>query len=206
MAAPTQSIYEVFDHQKTDLLLHLFTQDGNYGPALVFVRSRETLQALTTALQHGDLAADSISGNKKSELRDRALAQLLSGELRVIVATEAVLRDTDLTGIRQIIHFDFHELDRDYQARLDLTSAEEITTFVSQHDQQLLKKLEELAGSPLDSKQAPDFDYDSQPRKIKGPIKKTHASNKTKSKPLQNKKPKLKNKGPRRKTGRTRKR
>ena len=206
MAAPTQSIHEVFDHQKTDLLLHLFTHDEAYGPALVFVNNRETLQALTTALQHADVSADSISGNKKVELRARALQQLLAGDLRVIVATEAILRDSDLRGIRQIIHFDFHELDRDYLSQLETPGIEEISTFVSQNDQQRLKKLEELIGTSFAQKRASDFDYHSQPRKIKGPIKKTHAANKTNSKPLQNKKPKLKNKGPRRKTGRTRKR
>ncbi|MFT6181253.1 MAG: ATP-dependent RNA helicase RhlE [Paracoccaceae bacterium] len=205
MAASLQSIYEVFDHQKTDLLLHLLSHDDHYGKSLVFVRSRESLQALTTALIHADLAADSISGNKKIELRDRALRELLAGDLRVIVATEAILRETDLTGIAEIIHFDLHELDQDYLSRVQ-SATKEVTTFVSQNDQQALKALEELLGSPLERRQAPGFDYDSQPRKIRGPIKKTHASNKTKSKPLQNKKPKLKNKGPRRKTGRTRKR
>jgi ATP-dependent RNA helicase RhlE len=181
MAASLQSIYEVFDHQKTDLLLHLLSHDDHYGKSLVFVRSRESLQALTTALIHADLAADSISGNKKIELRDRALRELLAGDLRVIVATEAILRETDLTGIAEIIHFDLHELDQDYLSRVQ-SATKEVTTFVSQNDQQALKALEELLGSPLERRQAPGFDYDSQPRKIRGPIKKTHASNKTKSK------------------------
>ena len=205
MAASLQSIYKVFEHQKTELLLHLLKHDETFAKTLVFVRSREVLQAVTTELNHAGLAADSISGGKKSELRDRALSQLLSGELQVIIATEAILRETDLSGISKIIHFDFHELDRDYQARSEVITGE-ITTFVSQNDQKDLKDLETLLGSPPESKEAPDFVYDSQPRKIRGPIKKTHASNKTGSKPLQNKKPKLKNKGPRRKTGRTRKR
>lgn len=205
MAASLQSIYEVFDHQKTDLLLHLLSHDDTYGKTLVFVRSRESLQAVTTALIHADFAADSISGNKKPELRERALRELLAGDLRVIVATEAILRETDLSGISEIIHFDFHELDPNYLARVDFAT-EEVTTFVSQNDQKALKNLKILVGAPLESKKAPDFDYHSQPHKIKGPIKKTHASNKTGSKPLQNKKPKLIHKGPRRKTGRTRKR
>lgn len=205
MAASLQSIYEVFAHQKTDLLLHLFADADDSGRALVFVRSREDLQALTTALIHADVAADSISGNKKTELRERVLQQLKDGDLNVVVATEAILREADLTGIPQIIHFDLHELDRDYLAHLE-SATEEVVTFISQNDQNALKALEKLIDAPLERKQAAGFDYDSQPRKIRGPIKKTHASNKTKSKPLQNKKPKLKNKGPRRKTGRTRKR
>ncbi len=205
MAACSQSIYEVFDHQKTDLLLHLFTAAEGEQKTLVFVRSREQLQAVTTALIHAGVAADSISGTKKPELRERALRELLAGELSVIIATEATLRESDLRGIAQIIHYDPHELDADYLARLESTR-DEVSTFISQNDQKALKSLEELITTPLPRKQAAGFIYDKQPRKIRGPIKKTHAANKTNSKPLQNKKPKLKNKGPRRKTGRTRKR
>ena len=205
MAVSTPSIYEVFAHQKADLLLHLLANGEVEGSTIVFVRSRENLQALTTLLVHAGFAADSISGGKKPELRERALKRLQSGDLRVLVSTEAILREIELTDIRNIIHFDFHELDQDYLARRDFAT-EQITTFVSQNDAKALKDLESLLDSPLEQKKSPEFDYHSQPQKVRGPIKKTHASNKTGSKPLQNKKPKLKNKGPRRKTGRTRKR
>ena len=206
MPTCSHSVYEVFAHQKTDLLLHLLSQDlQSSQKTLVFVRSREQLQALTTALLHAGLAADSISGNKKPELRDRALRELLTGDLHLVIATAAPLRDSNLSGIEQIIHFDPYELESDYLAHLDLARVE-LSTFISQNDQKTLKSLDELSDTPPTRKKAPDFDYHNQPRKIRGPIKKTHAANKTNSKPLQNKKPKLKNKGPRRKTGRTRKR
>ena len=64
---------------------------------------------------------------------------------------------------------------------------------------------EKHSGENLKKCLAAGFTYDKQPRLIKTQSKKGH-SNKTGSKPLQHKKPKLKNKGPRRKTGRTRKR
>ncbi len=205
MATCSHSVYEVFAHQKTDLLLHLLSRDLESQKTLIFVRSREQLQALTTALVHAGIAADSVSGSKKPELRSRALCELLTGKLRALVATAAILRDSDLAGIEQIIHFDPHELESDYLSHLEI-SRKEVSTFISQNDQKALKALEEISNPPLSRKKALNFDYHSQPRKIRGPIKKTHAANKTNSKPLQNKKPKLKNKGPRRKTGRTRKR
>lgn len=204
MPATLQSIYEVFEHQKTDLLLHLLTSAALPTPALVFVRSRETLLALNTEAGRNELATDTISGSKKIELRERALQDLKKGALQAIFATESVLREADLSGIKSIIHFDFHEVDQDYLKRAD-SEFEEITTLVSQADHKNLEELEKLVAAPLEKRTIEDFKYDRQPRNFRTQPKKGQ-SNRTKSKPLQNKKPKLKNKGPRRKTGRTRKR
>ena len=204
MPTPLQSIYEVFEHQKTDLLLHLLASETLPTPTLVFVRNREPLLALNTEAGRHDLATDTITGSKKIELRECALQDLKKGTLQAIFATESVLREADLTGIKSIIHFDFHEIDQDYLKRAESGLAE-ITTLVSQGDHKNLEELEKLVAAPLEKRTIEDFKYDSQPRNFRTQPKKGQ-SNRTKSKPLQNKKPKLKNKGPRRKTGRTRKR
>ena len=204
MPATLQSIYEVFEHQKPDLLLHLLASEILPAPILIFVKNREPLLALNTKAGLNDLATDTITGSKKIELRERALHDLKKGTLQAIFATESVLREADLSGIKTIIHFDFHEIDQDYLKRAESDLAE-ITTLVTQNDLNKLDDLEKLVTGPLEKRTVEDFAYDSQPRNIRAQPKKGH-SNRTNSKPLQNKKPKLKNKGPRRKTGRTRKR
>ncbi|MEN8694216.1 MAG: helicase-related protein [Akkermansiaceae bacterium] len=205
MASCLQSIYEVYAHQKADLLLHLVKRNEDWSNTIIFLRSRDELHELTTALKHEGIAADSISGNKKPELRERALNELKSGTIRILLATEAILRDADLTGICRIIQFDFHELEQDYLSRVEICS-KEVTTFVTQDDAKHLAKLAALTNDKLEKKRAEDFPYAYQPRKIKAKHAKGCGPNKTGSKPLQHKKPKLKSKGPRRKTGRTRKR
>ncbi|MGC6425930.1 MAG: helicase-related protein [Akkermansiaceae bacterium] len=200
-----QSIYEVYAHQKADLLLHLLSHQDDWKSTIVFLRNRDELHFLTTELKHSGIRAESISGSKKPELRERALQELKNGSTHVLLATEAVLRDTDLSEVERIIQYDFPELDRDYLDRVEKCSVE-VTTFVTQNDRKNLDRLEELAGISLERKQAAQFSYDDQPRKLKAAHRKGQGANKTGSKPLQHKKPKLKNKGPRRKTGRTRKR
>lgn len=199
-----QSIYEVYEHQKADLLIHLLSLDGDWDKTVIFVRNREALHALNTEISHQGISTEAITGNKKPEARERALADLKNGVTQVLLATETVLRETNLSGIHRVIQFDFPELDQDYLKRIAST-AEEVTTFVTQADHNQLKKLEELAGMEMERKTAEGFVYDDQPKKIRIQPKKGQ-SNRSNSKPLQNKKPKLKNKGPRRKTGRTRKR
>jgi len=168
------------------------------------VRSKETLHALNTAASRHDLATDNISGNKKPEVRGRLLNELKDNSIDVLFATESVLRESDLSSIATIIHFDVHEIDTDYLEHVQSTSSE-VTTFITKSDQNRLDSLEKLAEGNLEKLLAEGFTYDKQPRLIKTQSKKGQ-SNKTGSKPLQHKKPKLKNKGPRRKTGRTRKR
>ncbi|MDB4408801.1 helicase-related protein [Akkermansiaceae bacterium] len=204
MASCLQSIYEVFEHQKTDLLMHLLTRDEEINNAIIFVRGKNDLHALATIIRNEGIATDTISGSKKLELRDRALKNLQNGDIRILVATEAMLREADLTGLHRVIHFDFHELDPDYLKRVE-TCTEEVTTLVTQKDQKHLKALQELVGSALKEKQAEEFPYADQQANMKRPGLKGSGPNKTGSKPLQHKKPKLKDKGPRRKTGRTRK-
>ena len=204
MPATLQSIHEVFEHQKADLLLHLLASETLPTPTLVFVRNREELLELNTEAGHQDLETDTITGSKKIELRERALQDLKKGTLQALFTTESVLREADLSGIKAIIHFDFHEIDQDYLKRAESEFAE-ITTLVTQGESKSLEELEKLIASPLEKRTVEDFTYDTQPRNFRTQPKKGQ-SNRTKSKPLQNKKPKLKNKGPRRKTGRTRKR
>jgi len=203
-----QSIYKVYEHQKTDLLLHLLAHRPEIDQAIIFLRTRDGVHSLSTTLRNADINIDSLHGNKKPELRDRALKDLRESRVRILVSTESSVRDLDLTGIHYFIHFEFHELDEDYLLRCDHAkkSGGEVITFVTQKETSLFQKLELLVETELPEKTAEDFSYDDQPRVIKAPTAKGSGPNKTKSKPLQHKKPKLKNKGPRRKTGRTRKR
>jgi len=208
MTITNQSIHEVFEHQKVDLLYHLLEQSNGLQGVIVFLRSRDGVHALTAFLGKVGVKVASLHGNKKIELRERALKELKNGSVQVLVATEAVVRSLDLAGVRHVIQFEFHELAEDYRKRVAAVEEQGgwLTTFVTPEDGNLLNKLEEQVGEKLPRKLAADFAYDDQPRKMKALGDEANRSNKTGSKPLQHKKPKLKNKGPRRKTGRTRKR
>ena len=200
MATCTPSIYEVFDHQKTDLLIALLKETPGMTSVAVFLRSRDNVHLLTSTLNTAGLTTDSVHGSKKPQLRERTLREFLAGKFRILVATESTTRDIDLSSIPHIIYFDFHERDTDYLRHLE--SAEQVINIITQDEQKHLLKLNKLIGSELPRKKLEGFPYASQPKNKRGP----GGGNKTDSKPLQHKKPKLKNKGPRRKTGRTRKR
>jgi len=200
MAACTPSVYEVFDHQKTDLLISLLNHSAKMTTVVVFLRSRENVHALTSALSAAGISVDSVHGNKKPELRERTIKELLEGKFRVLVATESVVRATNLAKVGTVIYFEFPEKDADYLDHLE--TAERVLSFSTQDEHRLLLKLDKLVPDGIPRERLEGFPYATQPKNKRG----AGGGNKTQSKPLQHKKPKLKNKGPRRKTGRTRKR
>jgi len=192
MPSSSQFIYEVLEHQKTDLLIHLLLTEADLPSLLVILRTKEALHSVTAALSQAGLPFQSLHGTKKPELRDRALRDFKEDRLRALVATEAVARASDLDGIRHILQFDFYEVAADYLLRLDTVrqSQGSIATFVTTKEKNLLKKLEDLAAEELPRIESESFAYAAS-----GTAPKTKKAKKNVSKPLQHKKPKLRNGG-----------
>jgi ATP-dependent RNA helicase RhlE len=197
MPTQTQSVYEVFEHQKVELLLHLLDFLPDFNTVMVFARTREGVHAVTSAIGHADVRVESIHGSKKPELRDRALREFKEGKVRVLVCTDAAVRDADISGLCNVIQFDLPELHQDYMNRVACAEANggEVITLVTPNDIKPLLKFEGLLGGELPRKSAPEFKYASQPIRVKPTRKKGGVSKGMRSLPLQNKKPKIKGKG-----------
>ena len=196
-AQPT--IHRVFLHQKTDLLLHLLAASPE-ARTVVYARSRETVHALRALLAEEGIAVDSLHGGKKPEAREQVLLSFRDRQVTCLVTPEGLIAEYALPEDCRVIYYDFHTLEEDYLSRLG--EVKSVTTLVTQEDHVLFIRLKELLEGELEERQAENFAYD---RNAAAPPRRANY-NKTGSKPLQHKKPKLKNKGPRRKTGRTRKR
>lgn len=196
MSSHSQFIYEVFEHQKVELLIHLLKTVEGLDSVLVCAKTREGVHALTAAVNHADIPAESIHGNKKPELRDRALKAFQEGKFRALITTDASARDIDCPGVTNVIHFDWPELMADYSNRAQHVedTGGVLISLVAPKDNGLLEKLEKLNGETFPRKVADEFRYDTQPVRAKAPRKKGGESKGPRSKPLQNKKPKLKNK------------
>lgn len=197
MSITNQSVYEVFEHQKTDLLLHLVAHLPDSERVMVFLRGREDVHAATTALVQEDEDVDSIHGKMKPVFREEAFKNFKEGKIRVLVATDAAARGFDLSGIENVINYDFAELEADYKQRVECTeqAGGEVITLMLKKEQKLLEKLEKWAGGTLPQQTAEGFEYDKLPISMKLANRQTKKKSKTeKSKPLQNKKSKLRNK------------
>jgi len=188
---PLESIYEVFDQQKTDLLLHLLETSPDAGGVVVYVKTKENLHAVTTALSHAGVIAESIHAGKKPELRERAITEFGEGKVNVLTMSESIARGLEISGIRLVVNYDIPELEADYAIRLGGIQASngEMITMSTPKKALLLEKINRISGTEVQLKIAEGFIYATRLEKPgtgqKGKSKSKH------SKPLQNKKPKL---------------
>ncbi|MGJ8673997.1 helicase-related protein [Rubritalea sp.] len=188
------AIYEVFDHQKNELLFHLLNEQEELDQVLVVLRTREGVHALASELANSGVTVDSVHGKKKPELIERALSDLKAGAIRVLVVTDAFARNIDIAGIKAIIQVDIPEILADYQERLELIKTIDdgvLYSFENQHNTASLTAIEELLGTEIPRERAEGFAYDDRA------IREKQTRNKTpkhgpRSKPLQHKKKKWK--------------
>jgi len=188
-----QLIYEVYDHQKLELVQHLLTSHPDLKSAMIYIRKKDEVHALTTALSQAGIHVDSVHGQKKPEAREVTLQEHIDGKLDYLVITEASARNLDISGAKAIINVDFPELISDYETQVITTSVERVFSFANPKGTKLLQRLEELIEVSLPRAIAEDFSYDKHALKI-STRNKQHKRG-PRSKPLQNKKPKLKKKG-----------
>jgi len=162
----TQSIYHVFEHQKTQLLEHLL-QSHLFYSVIVFSRTREKCEDLYNALKHSKIETDVIHGDKKQGQRRKALRDFKEGKIRVLVATDVAARGIDVSGVTHVINYDFPEHSEDYIHRIGRTGRAEnegeAITFVTPKNELALRKLEKLIRITLPSKKAAGFAYDTKP-------------------------------------------
>ncbi len=159
-----QIIYEVQEHQKTELLEHLLNSSHEFYAIMVFARTKLGVEELTTALKMEGITAEAIHGDRSQGQRRRALDEFKKGKVRVLVATDVAARGIDVDGVTHVINYDFPEQSEDYIHRIGRTGRAEskgvAITFVSQRNQQALKKVEKLIQRTLPKKKAEGFEYD----------------------------------------------
>jgi len=90
--------------------------------ALVFARTKHGAEKLMKKLVNAGFAASSIHGNKSQGQRDRAIRELKSGEIRVLVATDVAARGIDIPGIAFVYNYDLPNVAENYVHRIGRTA------------------------------------------------------------------------------------
>lgn len=188
-----QLIYEVYDHQKLELVQHLIQTHPELKSAIIYVLKKDEVHALTTSMSQAGFHVDSVHGQKKPEARELVLQEHIKGNLDYLVITEASARNLDISGVKNIINVDFPELLTDYETQVLTETSERVYSFANPKGNRLLKALEEAIEVTLPRAAAEEFSYDKHALKVSTRNKQRKSG--PRSKPLQNKKPKLKKKG-----------
>jgi ATP-dependent RNA helicase RhlE len=158
----TQFAYEVRQHLKSALLLHLLG-DPKFDTVLVFARTKRGADKIARRLESSGIKAGTIHSNRSQNQRLRALKDFKSGAVRVLVATDIAARGIDVDGISHVVNYDFPMHSEDYVHRIGRTgrahAVGDAISFITPEDQGPLRSLERFIGRGIVRKKAEGFDY-----------------------------------------------
>lgn len=115
-----QHAVEVDTAQRTPLLRHLIEQ-GQWPRVLVFVATRYASEHVADKLRRTGLAAAAFHGDLSQGARNRVLADLNSGALRVVLATDMAARGLHIPGLPVVVNYDLPRSPVDYTHRIGRT-------------------------------------------------------------------------------------
>jgi ATP-dependent RNA helicase RhlE len=115
-----QAVYFVEKGNKRKLLHHLL-QDSAIQTALVFTRTKHGADRVAKDLNHANIKAEAIHGNKSQGARQRALANFKSQRTRVLVATDIAARGIDIDELSHVINFELPNIPETYVHRIGRT-------------------------------------------------------------------------------------
>ena len=94
-------------------------------PVLVFTSSKRRADHVAEKLSKNGIQALSIHGDKSMGSRQKALADLKSGALRVLVTTDLLARGIDIEFLPFVINYELPRSPKDYIHRIGRTGRAE---------------------------------------------------------------------------------
>ena len=114
--------------------------------ALVFRRTTYRADRLTRDLSRHGYRVAAIHGRRSQGQRERVLADLRSGKLQVLVATDIAARGLDIVGLTHVFNYDLPDTPETYVHRIGRTGRAGETgtaiTFIAAEDERAVQDLE----------------------------------------------------------------
>jgi ATP-dependent RNA helicase RhlE len=156
------ALYPVPAHLKTALLLALLKQTET-DSVLIFTRTKFRAQKLSEQIQRAGFKVTSLHSNRTQGQRQSALKGFRTGHHQIMVATDIAARGLDVESISHVINYDMPDTADAYIHRIGRTGraerAGDAFTLVTPDDNDMIRTLERIMGSPLERINLPDFDY-----------------------------------------------
>ena len=153
-----QRYWVVSGAHKLDALTRILEAE-NYDGVLIFVRTRITTVELAEKLQARGYAAVALNGDLQQKQRERTLAQLKSGKLDILVATDVAARGLDVTRISHVINYDIPNETEAYIHRIGRTGRAgrtgEAILFVTPREKHWLHRIERATRQKIEMMELP---------------------------------------------------
>lgn len=127
---------------------------GNARSVIVFCSTCRQCRLLDALLKQLGIAATALHSQQPQRSRLSALDKFKSGYISILLATDVASRGLDIPTVDVVINYDLPLLARDYVHRVGRTARAgrggRALSFVSQHDVDLVHKIEGLTGVKLE--------------------------------------------------------
>jgi len=158
----THALYPVPSHLKSPLLLALLKKtDAN--SVLIFARTKYRAQKVAQQIGRAGHKVTSLHGDRSQGQRQSALKGFKDGTHQIMVATDIAARGLDVESISHVINYDMPDTADAYIHRIGRTGRAQRTgdafTLVTPEDNDMIRTLERIMGSPLKRETLEGFDY-----------------------------------------------
>ncbi len=147
--------------QKVDALTRLLEVE-NFEGMIVFVRTKQDTETLAEKLRARGFSATAINGDIAQAQRERTIAQLKSGKLDILVATDVAARGLDVDRISHVVNFDIPTDTESYVHRIGRTGragrSGDAISFVTPRERRLLSAIERATGQKLEQVPLPSVE------------------------------------------------
>lgn len=132
----------------------------DYDAMLVFVRTRNDTQQLADFLEGLGFRAAALHGDLNQAQRERIVAQLHSGERKIVIATDVVARGLDVPRINVVVNYDLPNDAEAYVHRIGRTGRAGreglAISYVRPRERYLLRRYEHSTNGSIGQYQLPN--------------------------------------------------
>ncbi len=135
--------------------------------ALIFCRTKRSVDKVAAGLTHDGIAASSIHGDLMQNKRERVMRGFKTGKIHVLVATDLASRGIDVHEITHVVNYDIPEDPEVYVHRVGRTARMGATgrafTFIAKGQGQLQTEIEKLINNLLTEYRIEGFVHSPEP-------------------------------------------
>ncbi|OQW72082.1 MAG: ATP-dependent RNA helicase [Proteobacteria bacterium ST_bin11] len=147
---------------KMDALTRILEAE-NFDGMIIFVRTKTATIEVAEKLEARGFSASAINGDMSQALRERAIENLKSGKLDILIATDVAARGLDVDRITHVVNYDIPYDTESYIHRIGRTGRAGRTgdaiLFVSPREKRLLANIEQATKQKVEEMQLPSTDF-----------------------------------------------
>ena len=179
-----QTIHYVDGRGHKNKLVENILGRSEVNRTIIFTATKRSADELADELYDRGYAAAALHGDMRQNQRNRTIAKLRHGTVKILVATDVAARGLDITGVSHIINYDIPRVAEDYVHRIGRTGRAGETgiavSLVSSSERSQLRQIESYIGHRISPEIIPGLEpkeRHSHPVKPKGQKRKAKSKN-----------------------------